>query len=446
MKAVSFNARSICNKLDEFKAVVYHENYDLIAITETWCDFKNRDSIALFRINGYRFYYRDRIDRVGGGVIVYVKSIYSTTEIKINNIAGIDIVGVAIDTGKIKLNIFNVYRPPGTGPDIDVTLYTELSRFKNDYSIFLGDFNCPHYNHNLLDRNAEGKRLLKFIEDNFLYQLIDCPTRGNNILDLLIVTHQNLISNFEITQPIGRSDHNMIKFTINVENRVPHNCLKIPDFNNANFEGLGDSLSIIDWDLSLTGNANEMWNKFLVTFKQNEEVFVRYKTKRLTPNSKPKWWSTDIGSSLTNRNRAYKLSKSSPSAENITNYVNLRRQCKRLIRQHKRNFEINIARECKHNPKMFYSYVNNKNAVKDSVGPILDVNGTLKSNNKEIADILNDFFVSVFTKENLEELPSMNDIIEFNSDNILDQFEVPEEEVASQLRNHQAQTAFTQGI
>ena len=53
--------------------------------------------------------------------------------------------------------------------------------------VLLGDFNHP----NICWKSSmascrQSRRLLKCIEDNFLSQVIDSPTRGDVILDLLV--------------------------------------------------------------------------------------------------------------------------------------------------------------------------------------------------------------------------------------------------------------------
>src|SRR5215469_6600216 len=108
------------------------------------------------------------------------------------------------------------------------------------------------------------------------------------------------------------------------------------------------------------------------------------------------------------RNRAYKRYKSSPTIENINCYFSSRRECKSLVRFYKREFELNIARKCKENPKMFFSYVNKK-SMKNPIGPVLDT---------DIAKTLNEFFLLVFTEENLSHIPRMEDLRNFTPDNI----------------------------
>ena len=94
---------------------------------------------------------------------------------------------------------------------------------------------------------------------------------------------------------------------------------------------------------------------------------------------------------------------------------------------------MNIAKESKNNPKIVYSYVNNKSLKKSSIGPILDDAGDLKSGDVDKTNILNNFFASVYTIEDLTTIPAMNDVIDFNITNILDSVEITEEEVSFQI-------------
>jgi len=57
MKCLCTNARSMGSKQEELEAIVLLESYDLIAITETWCDESHNWNVAL---DGYRLFRRDR--------------------------------------------------------------------------------------------------------------------------------------------------------------------------------------------------------------------------------------------------------------------------------------------------------------------------------------------------------------------------------------------------
>ena len=57
-------------------------------------------------------------------------------------------------------------------------------------------------------------RLLDFANEEYLTQWVDKPTKGNNTLDLLFLSENNMISKLSVREKIGKSDHNMIRFEI----------------------------------------------------------------------------------------------------------------------------------------------------------------------------------------------------------------------------------------
>ena len=57
LKCFYTNAHSMANKQEELEDTMLLENYDLVAITETWWDESHDCSVA---INGYRLFRRHR--------------------------------------------------------------------------------------------------------------------------------------------------------------------------------------------------------------------------------------------------------------------------------------------------------------------------------------------------------------------------------------------------
>jgi hypothetical protein len=64
-----------------------------------------------------------------------------------------------------------------------------------------------------------------------------------------------------------------------------------------------------------------------------------------------------------------------------------------------------IAKEAKRNPKAFHKYVNSKTKVRSGISE-LETNEGLSISDNEKADTLNKVFTSVFTKENLSNIPA----------------------------------------
>ena len=70
LKCLYTNACNTSNKQEELESIVQQENYDVVAITETWWDDSHNWSAAM---NGYELFRRDRQSRRGCGVALYVR-------------------------------------------------------------------------------------------------------------------------------------------------------------------------------------------------------------------------------------------------------------------------------------------------------------------------------------------------------------------------------------
>ncbi|KAK4829113.1 hypothetical protein QYF61_002151 [Mycteria americana] len=71
--------------------------------------------------------------------------------------------------------------------------------------------------------------------------------------------------------------------------------------------------------------------------------------------------------------------------------------CRDGVRKAKAWLEMNLARDAKNNKKGFYRYVSQKRKVKENVPPLMNKNGDLVSTDEEKAEVLNNFFASVFS-------------------------------------------------
>ncbi|XP_076217536.1 uncharacterized protein LOC143172166 [Aptenodytes patagonicus] len=67
------------------------------------------------------------------------------------------------------------------------------------------------------------------------------------------------------------------------------------------------------------------------------------------------------------------------------------------VRKAKALRELNLARDVKGNKKRFYRYVRDKRKTRENVGPLRNETGDLVTRDTEKAEVLNDFFASVFT-------------------------------------------------
>ena len=81
------------------------------------------------------------------------------------------------------------------------------------------------------------------------------------------------------------------------------------------------------------------------------------------------------------------------------------RNVDKLIRRAKLNEEDRVTAAAKDNPKAFLVHVNSRKPVKNTIGPLKDKAGSIISSDEGMANILNEYFASVYTKEDTSEIP-----------------------------------------
>ena len=88
-----------------------------------------------------------------------------------------------------------------------------------------------------------------YIQENSFFQLVNLPTRGSNIPDLILTTNENLVENIEITDDEAvslSSDHKAIVFDI-ILRRKPKKLPKrtVYNYNKGDFAVLRESLKLL---------------------------------------------------------------------------------------------------------------------------------------------------------------------------------------------------------
>ena len=88
-----------------------------------------------------------------------------------------------------------------------------------------------------------------------------------------------------------------------------------------------------------------------------------------------------------------------------TNYKEALNLATTEIRKCKRTFEKKLAGNIKNDSKSFYAYVRSKQKVRDKVGPLENNSENIISDGFQMAEVLNEYFSSVFTTEDISSLP-----------------------------------------
>ena len=70
IRCLSFNARSLANKISEFQSLVVY--FDMVAGTETWLK-QEIMNCELLSQNNFKIHRKDRANRIGGGVMLAIR-------------------------------------------------------------------------------------------------------------------------------------------------------------------------------------------------------------------------------------------------------------------------------------------------------------------------------------------------------------------------------------
>ena len=126
---------------------------------------------------------------------------------------------------------------------------------RNDL-IIVGYFNLGAFdwqNICALNNSANYPLLLALVHDNFLTQLVNCPTREENILDLVLVSAPDIADNLFVGEPF--SDHNVSTFSIPCWPYERRKTNKVTySYSMADWAYVRDLLHYIPWHIAILEN------------------------------------------------------------------------------------------------------------------------------------------------------------------------------------------------
>ena len=423
-KCLYTNVDTITNKMDELSAKISLIDPDIIGLTEikpknaSW-DLTSQE----VNITGYTSF----INLSGRGSVLFVKNCYGAVEYKPKVMVGSDdIVWCTIKVAGTETLVVGVgYRSPNS-TDLQNTLIESSIKSVVDcnfrYVLLMGDFNFPEINWisesaNVPD-NHPAQRFLTCIQDLFLYQHIHEPThyrhnQNANVLDLVFTNGEELLNSLQYTEPLGKSHHVTLSWTLTCYQHRTHAKTIKYNYDKGDYAEMQKFFSEFDWKEKLGDlSVEDMWQVIKESFNEAVKRFVpsiSVNGKSFSQRKKPPWLDEHVRSVLRGKKKAYASYLKSRDGKHYRDYVKQRNMAKSELRKALRNYEKDIAKKAKKDPKAFYRYVNGKIKGRGVVPDITSSDGTVITENLNKADAFNQFFSSVFTKENSANIPLMSD-------------------------------------
>ena len=374
---------------------------DLILLTETWCNENISDSVLA--ISGYEIQIRtDRLDTangIGGGLIIYSKNGLEILPCdKSNNFN--QYCKFSMKSGTETFYFYLIYRPPPSGQE-NFDMLCDLIREAEKNSIMVGDFNLPNIDWNSGVAGRRDEKLVEALQDSFMEQMVDFPTHiKGNCLDLLITNIPGKVKEVLDMGRLGKSDHVIIQISVTMAEQRQSGTVESRNWKKADWKNIKDGLRNSDWPRTDdTHTAQEAWTKLRCKLDELVEKFIPKCTFR---PRKTEWMSGEILREVRRKRRLWKNAKNGINREE---YDQAAKKVKNLIRNAKRNQEKKLATERYQNSKPFYSYVKKKTTTKAAVGPLISKQGEVIRDEEEMAEELNKYFSSVFTREEPDQVP-----------------------------------------
>ena len=209
------------------------------------------------------------------------------------------------------------------------------------------------------------------------------------------------VTDIEYGDRLGGSDHIVIHCKVTTDLPRVNTKKSVLMWSKADFTGMESRLDSVPWDqLFRQRSAEEQW----VIFRDHLQAAVNdyVPVKQAGPPGRPPWMSREIAAALRRKRKLWKESQQRGAADE---YRLANNKVKKLIRKSKRNFEKKLAEGGQCNRRPFFAYVKRKTKSRPTVGPLMDRDRNKVTGNKEMADLLNTFFCSVFTPDSGQPVP-----------------------------------------
>jgi exonuclease III len=442
------NARSIKkithndHKLREFHELITITNPDILGVSETWLTSNITDQ-KIDPTNKYLIHRKDRCEQKGGGVMCLVnKKIKSERmpQYEINTTEHNEILVVKVEPAQNnKFVVITAYRSQQDPyarflSNLESTIYNCVINNLTKILI-IGDFN---YSKITWDPARDNKlplhcrEFLQVINSYGLKQLNKHPSRAanDNIVDLVLTNFPDKISKIYANLFHYSSDHFLLHFDLYTTiEKIASPSRTVFNFKRANFNQL--KTDITNSDLTdkvrhetLIDNKLTAWTTTLKNLINKHIPKITLKKEHSAP-----WIDLDVVKLIRKKDSALRQAKKNDTPHAWTKFHRLRNRLKNLISHKHKTYLLDICEHIGTAPKRFWSFIKANSKSRGLPSFLYNTNREKIDNFKEMANIFNNFFQSIFSNNTNLPLPNINTYEDDNLRNVT----LTEEEVYKEL-------------
>jgi hypothetical protein len=312
-----------------------------------------------------------------------------------------------------------VYRSPNTSTEENDGILFQLLKSnavsRYDKICILGDFNYPTVRWDGVWTGEKSDKIIKQIQDAYLMQMVENHTRrrlGQNptLDDWILVNDVKLISNIRHLDPIGKSDHDVLSFQLYVGDQQRNDEGKLVfNYSKGDYSRLRDIIKTHDWSTAAALDVEESWCHMKSVLQSAMEKCIPKVKSGNSKKIKPVWMNNKALRTVKKKHKMFQRYLRTKSGRDYNRYIEVRNNCSKLLKKTRKNYEKHVANESKVNPKKFWKYVQEKLKVNTGIGTLKKKDGSLATDDASKADVLNEFFSSVFTHEDVTNVPKFEE-------------------------------------
>ena len=413
LRTLVINFQSIRNKKAEFLNLLESSNPDIVVGTETW--LKPSEFSSEFFPSSYTIFRKDRPNGFGGCLVATKSNLISH---EIPHMTNAEAVYVNIKTeGREKpLIIGAVYRTPSVPYKDTPAQVVEISKsmevLDKSATIWIGgDLNLPDIDWKsteIVGNNTNKEANQIFIDTlvNYgLHQINDKPTREKNILEIFCTNRPGLISKCTVIPGLSYHDIVLTESRIKAKKnkQIAHT---VSVWKKANFDAIREETKSFSEQFlaSPPDTAEQQWEVICNHLRSMMSKHVPTKKKSIKFHQP--WINDTIKRLARRKQRAWRKAKRTNKPTDWDRFKSLKKETRRENRKGYQGYIRCLIEDDA--DKNLWRLIKSRKTESVGIAP-LKKNGLVFSQSKDKANILNNQFSSVFTQEDLDNLPDLGE-------------------------------------